>query len=194
MKHGFLHAFGIVTAAILALGVASASAQTTANGPYYATPSWDQKLQCDTQATCPRFVVLANWIDPNFPAGGAAVLDRETGLVWQRSPFMLRAASLGAALEICLDISTGGRFGWRLPSAHELSSLFDPSSATNPPLPSGHPFLNIPSGSYWTATASLLSPGFAYQVATNNPLPILVDASLPSFFWCVRGGGPLPLN
>ncbi len=52
-------------AAAVAIAVAVVSgptaAQTTANGPYYATPSWDQKLQCDTPATCPRFVVLSNW-------------------------------------------------------------------------------------------------------------------------------------
>jgi hypothetical protein len=56
-----------------------ARAQTTAVGPYLATPAWDQKLQCDTLTTCPRFVVLSNW-------NSEAALDRETGLVWERSP------------------------------------------------------------------------------------------------------------
>jgi hypothetical protein len=51
-----------------------ARAQTTAVGPYLATPARDQKLQCDSLATCPRFVVLSNW-------NSEAVLDRETGLV-----------------------------------------------------------------------------------------------------------------
>src|SRR5215471_2507098 len=58
----------------LALVASPAAAQTTANGPYYATPSWDQQLPAAT-----RFVVLSNW-------GGAAVLDRETGFVWEHSP------------------------------------------------------------------------------------------------------------
>src|SRR5688572_32164101 len=70
---------GFFVAMMMALGAGPAQAQTTSNGPYYAEPAWDQKLQCDTQATCPRFIVLSNW-------SSAAVLDRETGLVWERSP------------------------------------------------------------------------------------------------------------
>src|SRR5439155_21664995 len=76
---------GFFVATMMALGAGPAQAVTSA-GPYYAEPSWDQQLQCDTQATCPRFIVLSNWIDTSHPLGGAAVLDRETGLVWERSP------------------------------------------------------------------------------------------------------------
>ena len=43
-------------------------------GPYYALPSWDRKM-----AAVNRFVVLTNW-------NSEAVLDKETGLVWERSP------------------------------------------------------------------------------------------------------------
>ena len=73
MKHKLL-ALGIIGLAIIAFSNIPAGAQTTSAGPYYATPSWGQKLQCDTPATCPRFIVLSNW-------DNAAVLDRETGLV-----------------------------------------------------------------------------------------------------------------
>ena len=64
-----LAAFGFA-----ALAVSPAAAQTTANGPYYAVPSWDQTLPA-----AQRFIVLANM-------NQEAVLDRETGLVWQRTP------------------------------------------------------------------------------------------------------------
>ena len=51
--------------------VRSADAQTASAGPYYATPSWDQT------PSSTRFVVLSNW-------NNEAVLDRETGLVWEK--------------------------------------------------------------------------------------------------------------
>src|SRR5258706_16328966 len=75
MKHGIMHALGLVAAALLALGAGPAGADAV--GPYYATPSWDQTLPAST-----RFVVLSNF-------NSEAVLDRETGLVWEKSPATL---------------------------------------------------------------------------------------------------------
>ena len=82
---------GFFVATMMVLGAGPAQAVTSA-GPYYAEPSWDQKLQCDTQATCPRFIVLSNW-------NSEAVLDRETGLVWEQSPSTtdLRVSRTGCA-------------------------------------------------------------------------------------------------
>ena len=68
-----------LAATILIASACLASAQTTATGPYYALPSWDQTIACTAPASCPRFVVLSNM-------NNDAVLDRETGLAWQRSP------------------------------------------------------------------------------------------------------------
>src|SRR5262245_64403301 len=130
MKHELIHTFGFVAAALLALGAMPANAQATANGPYYANSSWDQTLPTST-----RFIVLSNM-------NSQAVLDRETGLVWQRSP--LPPTSWTSASSVCAVTGTGGRMGWRLPTVNEITSLFDPSafgaSGTNPPLPAGHPF------------------------------------------------------
>src|SRR5438477_12772588 len=85
----------------------------TGNGPYYATPSWDQKL-----ATATRFVVLTDW-------NSEAVLDRETGLVWEKSPSRTGAPWVPARMA-CLNKILGERKGWRLPSIPELASLIDP--------------------------------------------------------------------
>ena len=48
----------------LGLGMSGVVLGATGTGPYYATPSWDQKLPSDT-----RFIVLTNW-------NSEAVLDR----------------------------------------------------------------------------------------------------------------------
>src|SRR5262247_1142304 len=74
MRHALSYAFALVAVGVLALAAEPAAAQTLAPGPYYATPSWDQSLLPST-----RFIVLSNF-------NNEAVLDRETGLVWERSP------------------------------------------------------------------------------------------------------------
>ena len=87
--------------------------------------------------------------------------------------------------------TTGGRKGWRLPSVHEMASLVDPN-ASNPALPLGHPFANVQSEIFWTATIDALSmSSFAWIVAfdfggvgsNHNG----VDGAVLRA-WCVRGG------
>src|SRR4249919_3431545 len=123
-----------------------ASAQTVAAGPYYAPPAWDQKLPAAT-----RFIVLSNW---NYEA----VLDRETGLVWERSPTQV-ARTWFQAVDYCGDLTTGGRKGWRLPTISELQSLVDPTQNA-PALSVGHPFLGVLFSTslavhfYWSSTTT----------------------------------------
>ena len=119
------------SAVIISLGLtaSTALAQTTANGPYYATPSWDQTLPSNT-----RFIVLLNM-------NSEAVLDRETGLVWEKSPSQT-TRNWNDSIEHCSVRNTGGRMGWRLPTMPELFSLVDPSQSS-PALPVGHPFLGV---------------------------------------------------
>src|SRR4030095_10506133 len=107
---------GLLLIAMFALTSPLAQAQTSAPGPYYATPSWDQQLPAST-----RFIVLSNW-------NNEAVLDRETGLVWLRAP--MGEAAWAQASENCVRAKTGGRGSWRLPTINELSSLFDPTLTT----------------------------------------------------------------
>src|SRR5882762_11622623 len=123
MKHGLFFALQVVLLAMMGFLTVPAQAANS-NGPYYATPSWDQQLQCDTQPTCPRFIVLSNWIDASHPSGGAAVLDRETGLVWEQSPststFPWSSTSTTTAAQHCNRFTVGNRKGWRLPTIQEL--------------------------------------------------------------------------
>jgi hypothetical protein len=60
MKHRLFYTLGLIVLGVVAFATSPAKAQTTAPGPYYATPSWDQTLACTTIATCPRFIVLSN--------------------------------------------------------------------------------------------------------------------------------------
>jgi hypothetical protein len=172
----------------LGLATTIAAAQTTASGPYYATPSWDQQMQCDTASSCPRFIVLSNWRDANFPSGGAAVLDRETGLVWERSP----STSLwfwDLAEAHCINSTVGNRLGWHLPTVQELTSLLDPSVPfPGPVLPAGHPFMNVQGAqaSYWSSTTTFLDA--AWHVATGVPFADRAVKTASLFAWCVRGG------
>jgi hypothetical protein len=136
------HTFAIAIATLV-LSANAAQAQTVAVGPYYAMPSWDQTIACGTPATCSRFVVLSNM-------NSDAVLDRETGLVWERSPSQaLIAIELptnqfggATAFERCIGLNVGNHMGWRVPTMQELMSLID-KTQRGPALPTGHPFCRL---------------------------------------------------
>jgi len=170
----------------MALGVSVPAQAASAPGPYYPTPSWDQTLPAAT-----RFIVLTNM-------SNQAVLDRETGLVWERSPdvgpppFGLTRTWFDSQV-ICNIKTVGNRKGWRVPTVHELATLIDPTNpAGNPDLPVGHPFSNVQSTTYWSATTDAADPTRAWEVnfffgnAAGGP------ESEPKTYenpvWCVRGG------
>jgi hypothetical protein len=183
-----------LAAAILTLSVNTAHAQTVAVGPYYATPSWDQTIPC-VPGNCPRFVVLSNM-------NSEAVLDRETGLVWQRTVGGVLGgspASYGGAVVLCSESTTGGRGGWRVPSLHEFGSLIDVTSDNlTPALPAGHPFLGVPGPStkYWTGTtiAGLETHAYFVLLLANVPPTAADKFNTQLRFWCVRGGGPISVS
>lgn len=130
-----------------------------------------------------RFIVLGDF-------NNAAVLDRETGLVWEKSPDRLTVYPWIDALAVCANKAVGGRKGWRLPSFVELSSLVDPNAISSPTLPVGHPFGLIEAAFYWSAT-SLTGPGGAtnaWGVFFNNGIVGLNGKPGANFAWCVRGG------
>jgi hypothetical protein len=157
------------------LGV-SALAQADSVGPYYATPSWDQTLPAAT-----RFIVLSNF-------ASAAVLDRETGLVWEKVPSTSTSNWVNASNH-CVQLSLGGRKGWRLPTIQDLASLIDPTVGfPGPTLPAGHPF-TVQSSGYWSATTFANNTTFAWVVVFDFGVVFSPDKSNDIFLaWCVRGG------
>lgn len=132
-----------------------------------------------------RFIVLADF-------NNEAVLDRETGLVWEQTPqtsTVLWGGNDGARWA-CVNKNVGGRKGWRLPSIPELASIIDPANAnTNgiPTLPTGHPFINVQSAFYWSATAFADDPMFAWVVWFGNGYVSNNNKSYSYHVWCVRG-------
>ena len=141
--------------------------------------SWDNKIQ-NANA---RFKVL-----PDFAS--EAVLDRETGLVWERSPDAA-TPTWNAARYDCTFKTTGNRKGWRLPSMPELASLVDPSLRPGPTLPLGHPFVGVLSDFYWSATTREGNTTDAWYVLFTNGEVNTFSKSLDFLHaWCVRG----PMN
>jgi Protein of unknown function (DUF1566) len=135
-----------------------------------------------------RFLVLSQF-------NNQAVLDKETQLVWERVP----AAPLviwDAARDNCAAKVVGGRAGWRLPSIHELTSLYD----VNTGLPTGHPFDLIPpyatnvSNGFWSATVDAKNVDISYTLrfrSDASPFPAYNNGNFALRAWCVRGGGPI---
>jgi Protein of unknown function (DUF1566) len=180
MKRGLSCMSAVV---VMAMVGGAASLSEAQNGPYYAVPSWDQTLACPSTTNCPRFIVVM---------GGAAVLDRETGLVWEKSPLALSLVDWRAPLFQCpRSVVVGNRRGWRLPTIQELSSLIDLSvPLTGPTLPAGHPFIGVQtSHRYWSATTVLESGGSAWVVDFGTGgLDSHEKSDSLLLRWCVRGG------
>jgi len=143
----------------------------------FAEPSsWDKQIN-----GAGRFQVLSQF-------GGEAVLDKETGLVWEQSPDTGTRTWINSQTH-CYIREVGGRKGWRLPTVEELASLVDPDQA-NPALPSGHPFSSVQTTlAYWSATTSAELNSNAWHVGfAAGAIGAEVGKTASNFTWCVRGG------
>jgi hypothetical protein len=167
-------------------------------------PVWDQKLNStngapggvvgQTPAGCDsdRFKCVltyqqcASFCITVWPA----VLDRETGLVCQRTPSTGTLDGRLAAIQCASYASDGQVAGWRLPTSAEFMSLHDPSVLTDPQLPPGNPFvMSLTFADWWTSTLDFfLGAAPAFGVAslsgsgTGSHSPDLL-----LHYWCVRG-------
>ncbi len=117
-----------------------------------------------------------------------AVLDRETGLVWERVP-ETDSSDWDSAIRACQGNYHGGRMGWRLPTVSELMTLSDTTQPAG--LPTGHPFTVGPGDIFWSSTRNTASAGrvmrfdFDFFLATDE---IVGNAYR---YWCVRApAGP----
>lgn len=79
------------------------------------------------------------------------------------------------------------------PDSPRLASLIDPTNpAGDPDLPVGHPFTNVQSSLYWSATTDAGDATKAWEVnfdffpEAGGPEAMVKTAT--NFVWCVRGG------
>ena len=139
-------------------------------------PTWDQVIP----DAADRFKLVM---------GGAAVLDKETGLVWEK---VLQQYNLawGEAVFVCYQRLVGGRTGWRLPAVEEIFSLIDVTH-TFPALPPGHPFILPPAySSVWSASTDAFDSSLAWSVDLFAGMLVAGNKSSgpARLAWCVRGG------
>ena len=144
------------------------------------TLRWDQALPA-----AKRFVVLAAF-------NNEAVLDKNTGLVWERAPSEF-GLDWFSAKDLCLNKNVGGTVGWRLPSVAELSSVRDP--ALSAPFVPASAFTNVLKNTYWSATETVWVTGssdHAWLVYFGDEVDLTRVGHGPKDIqhgvWCVRGG------
>ncbi len=143
---------------------------------------WQKGARCPG----PRFTVRTNGTDQ-------VVTDALTGLIWVRAPHALPGnagqTNWTSAMDFCNSLTYEGQDDWRLPNLREMHSLIDYSVFGDVMLPSGHPFIGIWYGMYWTSTDYLDSPFFyAFAVATNVGEVKTFTETVKLFVWPVRGG------
>jgi hypothetical protein len=163
--------------ALLSLAFAAllASADPAHAGP---PTGWDKLIPSPG-----RFKVLTQF-------QSEAVLDKETGLVWQREPSDL-LVDWASTQTLCVGSVIGGRRGWRAPTIWELMSLGDPSQ-NNPALPPGNPFLNVSiTTPYWSSSAAPddATRGLQEGFGIGGGGVILSLKTNTAGRWCVRGPG-----
>jgi hypothetical protein len=115
----------LVLSGLLLAGCGNADTPIDAQKGPTDLPSVTQNRDIALPAT-QRFVIL-----PAF--SNDAVLDKETDLVWEKSP-QTTSARWTEARRMCSEKNVGGQKGWRLPSLEELQSLVDPSVAPDCPV------------------------------------------------------------
>ena len=171
----------LVLGGLLVAGCGSADSPAGAQGVPTDLPGVTRNRD-KAMPAAERFVIL-----PAFT--NDAVLDKETGLVWEKSPQTM-SARWSVARRTCLEKNVGSQKGWRLPSLPELASLVDPSIAPpGPTLPLGHPFLAVQSAVYWSETRvdedARGSWGVHFGLGGGATF---INWAHSVQFWCVRDG------
>ena len=113
-----------------------------------------------------------------------AVLDKNTGLVWEQAPDAAKRTWV-TATGYCINRTVGATVGWRLPSVVELKSLQDPS-LPGPHVPASV-FAGVQSGDYWSASSGAGNLATAWVVSFVDGFAVTNGKTDTIRAWCVRG-------
>ncbi|HBI23452.1 MAG TPA: hypothetical protein DDX84_04440, partial [Nitrospiraceae bacterium] len=128
------------------------------------------------------------WPTPRFTVSGDCVTDNLTGLMWTKNANLPGTSKTWQqAIDYANGLSLCGYTDWRLPNRKELHSLTD-FSRYNPALPSGHPFLNVQSLYYWSATSSAYYTSYAWIVDMWDGVVGYNPKTFYNYVWPVRSG------
>jgi hypothetical protein len=136
------------------------------------------------------------WPNPRFTDNlDGTVTDNLTGLIWLKNANCFGEKSWDQALSDSngladgqCGLSDGSNTGdWRLPNHKELFSLVDADNWT-PALPSGHPFTNVQSLTYWSSTTFAVSTYMAWCMYMDVGYVGYNGKSNDDYVWPVRGG------
>jgi hypothetical protein len=126
-----------------------------------------------------------------------AVLDNNTGLVWEQAPDANLATTRDwpTAISYCVNKNVGGTVGWRLPSVVELRSVQNGSPCCGPYVPASiFTGVGVQADHYWSATTVAADPSRAWVILFGggegaSPFTLKLGAATVGT-WCVRG----PMN
>lgn len=121
-------------------------------------------ISCAGTAQDAEVLAGRSWPTPRFEMEDGDVVDRLTGLCWQRNAGLSGAlVDWGEALLSVRNLAARQpKKGWRLPNINELETLVD-CSRHSPALPGEAPFTDVQSG-YWSSTTSSFEPDWAWAL------------------------------
>ncbi len=148
---------------------------------------------CASCGTCSNW---ANWPMPNpvvdalpnptdYDIRTAVVVDRVTGLMWERAPDNVFRSPLDAKLH-CEALRLEGHSDWRLPAIVELVSIVDTSIASPAPPIDPTAFPGTVFGPYWSSTPSAAMAAHTWAVPFNGGVADQRPSSTLNPARCVR--------
>jgi hypothetical protein len=175
-----------------------AAREAAADGPGDAAPGGEAGPACGAAAEVRRW---ATWPVPHPRGSGGTnpssydtstpevVLDRVTGLEWQRVADTT-GFTWAAAKDHCACLSLGGHRDWRLPSRIELISLVD--FTTHDPAIDAAAFPGTPVEYFWTSSPVAGNPATAWYIAFFDGNTHDTDVTTEYRARCVRSPAPAP--